>query len=76
MVTAGNQRRPSGRAKSRGVELRVTQSRLGDTIQGRRRDDAAKSARHAVALVVGHNEKDVGRALGRHDARRPVRLGI
>jgi hypothetical protein len=28
------------------------------------------------AVVVGHDEKDVGRALGRHDARRPVRRGI
>ena len=76
MVAAGDQRRPRGRAQRGGVELRVAQSRLGDAIQRGRRDDAAEGARNAVALVVGHDEQDVGRALGRHDARRPVRLGI
>src|SRR5260370_19395582 len=76
MVTASDQRRPRGRAKSGGVELRVTQTRLGYAIHGRRGDDTAKGARHAVALVVRHDEKNVGRAVRRHDARRPVRLGI
>jgi hypothetical protein len=35
-----------------------------------------KRARNTVALVVGHDEKDVGRAFGRNHARRPPRLGI
>ena len=76
MVAAGDQRCPRGRAQRRGVELRVAQSRVGDAIQRRRRDDAAEGARNAVALVVGHDEEHVGRAFGRHDPRRPPRLGI
>ncbi len=76
MVAAGDQRRPRRRAERGGVELRVAQSRLGDAVQRRRRDDTAEGARHAVALVVGHDEQHVGRALGRHDARRPPGLGI
>src|SRR6266481_9486135 len=76
MIAASDQRRPRGRAKSRGVELRVTQSRLGYAIHRGRRDYTAKGARHAVALVIGHDEQDVRRTLGRHDARRPVWLGI
>jgi hypothetical protein len=71
VVAAGDQRRARGRAQRGGVELRVAQSRLGDAIQRRRRDDAAEGARNPVALVVGHDEKDVGRALG-----RPVGRGI
>jgi hypothetical protein len=31
---------------------------------------------HPVALVVGHDEQDIGRPLGRHDPRWPVRRGI
>ena len=58
------------------MELGVTQTRLGDAIQRGRRDDAAESARNAVALVVRHDEEDVGCALWRHDAGRPVGLGI
>ena len=54
MVAAGDQRRPRGRAQRGGVKLRVAQSRLGDAIHRRRRDDAAEGARYAVALVVGH----------------------
>src|SRR5262245_64938246 len=46
------------------MELRVTQSDVRDTVHGRRRDHAAKGARHPVALVVGHDDKDVRRALG------------
>ena len=30
----------------------------------------------AIALVVGHDQEHVGRALGRHDRRRPARFGI
>ena len=76
VVAAGDQRRPRRRAKRRRVELRVAQPRLGDAVQVRRRDDAAKGARHAVALVVGHDEQHVGRALGRHHARRPPGRGV
>ena len=58
------------------MELNVAQPRLGNAVQVRGRDDAAKGARHAVALVVGHDEQHVGRALGRHNARRPPGRGI
>ena len=58
------------------MELRVAQPRLGDAVHRRRRNDAAERAGNAVALVVGHDEQHVGRALGRHDARRPPGLGI
>ena len=76
VVAAGDQRRARGRAKRGGAELRVAQPRLGDAIHRRCRDDAAKRARDAVALVVGHDEQHIRRAFARHDARRPVRLGI
>ena len=66
VVAAGDQRRARRRAERGGVELRVAQPRLGDAIHGRRRDDAAKGARHAVALIVGHDEQHVRRAFGRH----------
>ena len=58
------------------MELRVTQPVFRDTIQRRRRDDAAERARRAEADVVGHDEQHVGRTLGRHDARRPPRLRL
>ena len=76
MVAARDQRSPRGRTKSGGMKLRVTQSCLGYAIHRGRRDDTAKRARNTVALVVRHDEQDVGRAFGRHDARRPVRRGI
>src|ERR1700689_148591 len=58
------------------MELGVAQSGVGNTIHRRRRNDAAKGARNAIALIVGHDEKDVGRAFGRHDAWRPPWRGI
>src|SRR5207249_1438631 len=65
-----------GRAKRGGVKLRIPQSRLRDSVHGRSRDDAAKGTRLAVTLVIGHDQKHVRRALGRHVARWPVRLRI
>src|SRR5262249_50618093 len=41
-----------------------------------RRDDAAERAGDAVASIVSHDQQNVRRALGRHDARRPVGLGV
>ena len=72
MIAARDQRRPRWRAKRGGVKLRIPQSRLRDSVHGRSRDDAAKGTRHAVPLVVGHDQQHVRRALWRHDARRPV----
>src|SRR5208282_3291694 len=53
------------------MELRVSQSSFGNAIERWRRNDAAEGARNAVALVIGHDQEDIGRALGRHYARRP-----
>ena len=53
------------------MEIRVAQPALRDAIQRRGRDDAAEGARRAEAAIVGHDEQHVGRALRRHDARRP-----
>src|SRR5947207_2984956 len=38
----------------------------------RRWDDAAERARHGIARIVGHDQKNVGRAIGRDHARRPI----
>ena len=76
VVASGDQRRPRGRAQGGGVEFRVAQPRLGDAVQRRGRYDAAKGAADAISLVVGHDEQNVGRALGRHNGWRPPRLGI
>ena len=51
-------------------------ARIGDPVERRRRDDAAECAGDAIAGIVGHDQQDVGRALGRHDLRRPIGLGI
>ena len=76
MVASGDQRRARRRAERRRVEIRVAQPALRDAIQRRRRDDAAERARRAEAGVVRHDEQHVGRALRRHDARRPPRLRL
>src|SRR5439155_21937781 len=76
MVASGDQRSPGGRTERGGMKLGVAQPRFGDAVQRRRRNDPAESAGNAVALVIGHDEQDVRRALWRDDARWPVRLGI
>ena len=76
VVAAGDDRGPRRRAERGRMELGVLQPHLRDAVHRRRRDDAAEGARHAVARVVGHDEQHVGRTLGRHDVRRPVRLGV
>src|SRR5437660_11038812 len=76
MVASGDQRGPRGRAERGGMELGVAQPCFGHSVQRRRRNDPAESAGNAVALVIGHDEQDVRRALGLDDVRWPVRLGI
>src|SRR4030095_14827809 len=58
------------------MKLRVAQTRPRDTIQRGCRNDTAERARNTVALVVRHDEQDVGRAFWRHDAWLPPRCGI
>lgn len=59
VVAPGDQRRPRWRAERSGAELRVTEPCLGNAVHCRRRDDAAKGTRNAIALVIGHDEKNV-----------------
>ena len=76
VVAPGDQRGARRRAQRGGIKLRVTQPVLRNAIHGRRRDDAAERAGHAEAGIVGHDQQDVGRALRRHDARRPPGLRL
>src|SRR6266516_1100486 len=76
MVAPRDKRRTRGRTERGGMELRVAQTRFGDALHRGRRDDATEGARNAVALVVRHDEQNVGRAFGRYDARWPIRFGI
>ena len=72
VIAAGDQCGAGRRAQGGRVELGIAQAGIGDAIERRRRDDAAKGTGDAIAGIVGHDEEDVGRALGRHDLRRPV----
>src|SRR6266566_4794706 len=76
MVASRDKRGTRGRTERGGMELRVAQTRFGDAIHRGRRDDATERARNAVALVVRHDEQNVGRAFGRYDARWPIRRGV
>ena len=71
MVAPGNERGACRRAERCGVDVIVAQAVVRDAIHGGRRDDAAERARDAEARVIRDNQQDVGRAFGRHDARRP-----
>ena len=76
VVAAGDQRRPGRRAQRGRVEIGVAQPVRGDAVQRRRRNHAAESGRRGEADVVGHDQQDIRRALRRHHARRPRRLGL
>ena len=76
MVATRNQCGARRRAQRGGMELRIAQACLGEPVKCGGRNYAAKGARHSIALVIGHDQKNVGRAFGRHDARRPPGLGV
>ena len=76
VIATRDQRGPRWRAQRRGTELSIAQPCLGDPVHRRRGDDAAKSAADAVSLIVGQDQQHVGRAFGRHHARRPPRLRV
>ena len=76
VVAPGDQRGARRRAQRGGEDAVVAQAVVGDAVHGRCRDDAAEGARHAEAGVVGDDQQHVGRALGRHDARRPPGLRL
>src|SRR5262245_52434713 len=67
MVAPGDQGSPGRRAERRGVELVVAQAAAGDAVESGRLDRAAEGAAGAEADVVGEDQEDVGRALGRFD---------
>ena len=76
VVTPGDQRSARRRAQRGREDAVVAQAFTGDAVHRRCRDDAAEGARHAKAGVVGDDQQHVGRALGRHHARRPPRLRL
>ena len=72
MVAAGDERGTGGRAERGGVKVQIAQPVVRNVVQCRRWNHAAESARRGEADVVGHDQQDVGRALGRHNPRRPA----
>src|SRR5690242_5317294 len=58
------------------MKIRVTQPSFGDAIHSGSGYDAAEGAWCTETLVVRHDEQHVGRALRRHDARRPPRFRL
>jgi len=60
-----------GEAKCRGEYPVIAQAVLGNAIHGRCRDHTAEGAWDAEPGVICDDQKDVGRLLGGHDARRP-----
>jgi len=76
VVAAGDQRGARRRAQRGGMEIRVAQTVMRDTVEVRGRDDPAERAGRAEPDIVGHDQQDVGRTLGRRHARRPERLRL
>ena len=76
VVAAGDQRRPRRRAERGGVEVRVAQAVSAMRSSAGVGITPPKVLGHAEADVVGHDQQDVRRALGRHDPRRPVGLRL
>ncbi len=76
VIAAGDQRGAGRRAERCRVEIGVAQAVGGDAIERRGRDHAAEGRGGAEADVVGHDEQDVRRTFGRHDAHRPIRLRL
>jgi hypothetical protein len=73
MIAARDNCRARRRAERRGVEVGVAQSLPRDAIHGGSGYDPAEGAWCAETLIIRHDEQHVGRALRRHDARRPPR---
>src|SRR5262245_55210629 len=71
MVPPGDERCARRRTERSRVHARVAKPILRDAIERRSRDNAAEGSRRAEPNVVGHDEKDVRRLLGWHNARRP-----
>ena len=73
VVPSGDQRGARRRTECGRVDVVVAQTVLRDTVHRRRRNDAAEGRGHPEPGVIRDDEQDVGRTLGRYDARRPPR---
>ena len=58
------------------MKVGVAQSIVRDPVERRCRDHASKGTRSAETDVVGHDQQDVRRVLGRRHAWRPIRFGL
>ena len=76
LIAPGDERGARRRAQGRRIELVVFDAVRGKRLEGRRRNRAPEHAGGAEADIVGQDQQDVGRALGRRDRLRKVRLGI
>src|SRR5262249_41640908 len=76
MIAPGYERRTRWRTQRGRMEIRIAQAVARDAIERRCRNDAAKCACHAIAGIVGDDQKNIRRAPGRYDACWPVRLRL
>jgi hypothetical protein len=74
VVPAGDERRACWAAERRRMEAVVPQSLVGELLDGRRRDAAAKSAVLSESGVVKQDQHDVRRALRRLSRLRELRF--
>src|SRR4249920_2085038 len=58
------------------MEVRIVHSISCDAIHGRSGYDATEGAWCTETLIIRHDEQHVGRALRRHNARRPPSLRL
>src|SRR5579863_383965 len=76
MVAPGEQRLAGRRAKSRGVELCVTQPLLRECVHCRHIYTAAEGARRTETDIIEQNYDYVGRTLGRPEWLDRRELGV
>ena len=75
VVATCEQACPSRRAQGRGVEVRVAQPTVGETIQVRGLAQAPERAQLAVTDVIENHDDHIGRTLRRFWTHRPCVLG-
>lgn len=75
-VAPRQQRGAARRTDRRIIILRVAQAALPQGIEGRRGDRTAIGARSTITHIVGQDQDNIGRALGRLGLPRPTRLRV
>src|SRR5215471_8714162 len=75
VVSSGDEGRPRWRTECRRVELCITQPHLGEPVHRRRGNHAAECTTDTVALVIGHDQQNIGRTLWWNDRGGPAWLG-